>query len=166
MKKIFLVVLCFVFIFGSSGCGQKEVASAQIFRDDARVGGSLSFVYDQKERTLFIGGKDEVVQFSQTDEVKNLNAGCRVGLKVVAPDEVDEVDDATLEMNGVNYSSDDFLEKVNGQKQRFFNIYPTFSKNDNKVEFVLKWNGKVKKQTYKIVVENGTKFMDAEGNVS
>ena len=134
-------------------------------RDDARVGGSLSFVYDQKERLVTVGGKDEVVQYYDADEIKKLDAGCRIGLKVTAPDENLNVENAVLEMNGVVYSSGEFLENVDGQKQRFFNIYPVVSKEVPSVSFSIKWQDGTKKQTYKMVVENGTKFLNKNSEV-
>ena len=166
MKKttFLFIFVCFVSIFALSGC-DKDVSSAQIVRDDARTGGSLSFVYDQKERMVFFGGEDEVVQYSSADETKNLDEGCRVGLKVSAPSDVTNVENATLEMNGINYSSADFLESVNGQKQRFFNVYPSVSKEDKEVGFAVKWQDGTKKQKYKIKIEKGTKFMKKDGTI-
>lgn len=167
MKKlrILIVFLCLCGVIAMVGCGDKEVDSAKITRDDARVGGSLSFVYDQKERLVTVGGKDEVVQYYAADEIRKLDAGCRIGLKVTAPDENLNVENAVLEMNGVVYSSGEFLENVDGQKQRFFNIYPVVSKEVPSVSFSIKWQDGTKKQTYKMVVENGTKFLNKNGEV-
>lgn len=167
MKKlrILIVFLCLCGVFAMAGCGDKEVGSAKITRDDARVGGSLSFVYDQKEGLVTVGGKDEVVQYYAADEIKKLDAGCRIGLKVTAPDENLNIENAVLEMNGVVYSSGEFLENVDGQKQRFFNIYPVVSKEVPSVSFSIKWQDGTKKQTYKMVVENGTKFLNKNGEV-
>ena len=157
--------MCLISCLALCGCGDKELGSAKIVRDDARTGGSLSFVYDAKQRQIYIGGVDEVVQFSAADEVRGLSAGCRVGLKVTAPDENLNVENATLEMNGVKYASGEFLESVNGQKQRFFNIYPIVSKNDKEIKFTVSWADGTKKQAYKIVVVDGTKFMDKDGKI-
>lgn len=167
MKKIRILVvfMCLISCLALCGCGDKELGSAKIVRDDARTGGSLSFVYDAKQRQIYIGGVDEVVQFSAADEVRGLSAGCRVGLKVTAPDENLNVENATLEMNGVKYASGEFLESVNGQKQRFFNIYPIVSKNDKEIKFTVSWADGTKKQAYKIVVVDGTKFMDKDGKI-
>jgi len=166
MKEIrfFVLLLCFLSVFALSGC-DKDISSAQIVRDEARTGGSLSFVYDSKERTVYFGGEDEVVQYSSADENKNLSEGCRVGLKVTAPNEVTDIENATLEMNGVNYASADFLESINGQKQRFFNIYPAVSKEDKSIGFSVKWQDGTKKQNYKVKIENGTKFMKKDGSI-
>lgn len=163
--KILTIFVCLTVIFLCSGCGDKELPSAKITRDDARTGGSLSFVYDQKERVVYVGGEDEVVQYSAEDQEKNLGEGCRVGLKVTAPDVELDVSNATLEMNGINYSAGDFLEVINGQKQRFFNIYPIVSQEDKEIKFVVCWQEGTKEQEYKIVVVDGTKFMDKEGNI-
>ena len=164
--KILAVILCIFSVLALCGCGNKELDSASIVRDDLRTGGSLSFVYDQKECIIYIGGQDEVVQYSQADETRDLDAGCRVGLKVTAPNENLDLSTATLEMNGVNYSSGSFLEKINGQRQRFFNLYPIVSPKDDRVSFSVTWQDGTEKQTYKIIIVPGTKFEDKNGNIS
>ncbi len=170
MKKIFKFVLIFVLcVFPTlflGGCGGKELSSATITRDDARTGGSLSFVYDKNLRTIQIGGEGEVVQYSSENLGKGIEEGCRVGLKVTAPDESLNLENATLEMNGVHYSSGDFLETINGQKQRFFNIYPLVSENDEKIKFIVCWEDGTKEQEYEIIIMDGTRFMNKDGSVS
>lgn len=165
--KVLVVLLCLMMIFPfiSFGCGSKELDSASIVRDDLRTGGSLSFVYDKSQRVVYVGGEDEVVQFSEADESKGLSEGCRIGLKVTAPDENLDLETATLEMNGVNYSSRNFLETINGQKQRFFNLYPLVSKEDNEIKFSVTWQDGTKQQNYKIIMVSGTKYMQKDGSV-
>lgn len=165
--KVLVVLLCLmmVFPFISFGCGSKEIDSASIVRDELRTGGSLSFVYDKNQRVAYVGGEDEVVQFSEADESKGLSEGCRIGLKVTAPDENLDLETATLEMNGVNYSSGNFLETINGQKQRFFNLYPLVSKEDDEIKFSVTWQDGTKQQDYKIIMVSGTKYMQKDGNV-
>lgn len=163
--KFFVIGLCLFSSILLCGCGDKELPSAKITRDDARTGGSLSFVYDKVQRTIHIGGEGEVVQFSSKDDGKGFDEGTRVGLKVTAPDESLDLTDATLEMNGVNYASGDFLESINGQKQRFFNLYPHVSKEDMQVKFYVTWGSGTKKQEYTIIIVDGTKFMDKEGTI-
>lgn len=165
--KVLVVLLCLMMIFPfiSFGCGSKELDSASIVRDDLRTGGSLSFVYDKNQRVAYVGGEDEVVQFSEADESKGLSEGCRIGLKVTAPDENLDLETATLEMNGVNYSSGNFLETINGQKQRFFNLYPLVSKEDDEIKFSVTWQDGTKQQDYKIIMVSGTKYMQKDGSV-
>lgn len=165
--KVLVVLLCLMMIFPfiSFGCGSKELDSASIVRDDLRTGGSLSFVYDKNQRVTYVGGEDEVVQFSEADESKGLSEGCRIGLKVTAPDENLDLETATLEMNGVNYSSGNFLETINGQKQRFFNLYPLVSKEDDEIKFSVIWQDGTKQQDYKIIMVSGTKYMQKDGSV-
>ncbi len=165
--KVLVVLLCLMMIFPfiSFGCGSKELDSASIVRDDLRTGGSLSFVYDKSQRVVYVGGEDEVVQFSEADESKGLSEGCRIGLKVTAPDENLDLETATLEMNGVNYSSGNFLETINGQKQRFFNLYPLVSKEDDEIKFSVIWQDGTKQQDYKIIMVSGTKYMQKDGSV-
>jgi len=150
----------------SFGCGKKEVDSATITRDDARVGGSLSFVYNKDTRKVHIGGDGEVIQYSLANDTLGFDDGCRVGLKITAPDEKVDLKTASLKMNDVRYAMGDFLEQINGQPQRFFTIYPSFTEEDREVELTIVWGDKIKKQDYKIIIEKGTKFMDKEGNIS
>ncbi len=161
MKKLrlFVLFLCVVSAVCLSGCGDKELSSAKIERDDARTGGSYSFVYDKKERIITIGGEGEVIQYSSENLAEGVAAGCRIGLKVSAPDDAQDVEDATLEMNGVSYSSGDFLEVINGKKQRFFVIQPLVSEEDKDIGFSVKWQDGTKRQHYKIKIVDGTKFM-------
>ena len=154
----FLMVLC------TFGCG-KSVSSAKIVRDDLRVGGTLSFVYDKNSREIFVGGEDEVFQYSAKNEEKGFDEGNRFGLKVIAPDEKFDLKNAKLEMGGVSYLSEDFLEVIDGQIQRFFYIYPSFSKDNRKVTFAIVWDDKTQKQEYKIIVVDGTRFMDKNGEI-
>lgn len=167
MKKIksFAILMFLISIFCITGCSNKELPSAAITRDDARTGGSLSFVYDKADRVIYLGGQGEIVQFSSSNESLGLDEGNRVGLKVVAPNENLDLESSLLEMNGVSYSSGEFLETANGQKQRFFNIYPLVSKDDEKIVFSITWQEGTKTQKYEIKIIDGTKFMDNEGNV-
>ncbi len=163
--KILAILMCFCAIFSVYGCGERELPSAKITRDDARTGGTLSFVYDKNERTVTIGGMGEVVQYSAADEANGVEEGTRVGLKITAPDEDVDLSSATLEMNGVHYSSSDFLETINGQKQRFFEIQPLVSEDDKKIELKICWSEGTKEQTYQILIAPGTKFMTKTGQV-
>ena len=161
--KIFVFLSIFVFVFVGFGCGAKEISSANIFRDDARVGGSLSFVYDKNDRKIYVGGQGEAVQYSQGNEI--FDAGTRVGLKVVAPDVGLDLSSAKLEMNGIGYSAEEFLEKVNGSFQRYFLIYPLVSKQTPKVKFSVVWAEGTKEQTYVLEIVEGTKFLNEDGEV-
>ncbi len=154
--------LCFMAVILCSGCGEKELSSANVFRDDARTGGTLSFVYDKDDRVIYIGGEDEYIQYSSADEERGLSAGNRVGLKVVAPDEKLDLNESRLEMNKVVYSGGSFLESENGEKQRFFVIKPLFSDKVREVSFKVCWQDGTKEQTYKVVVKDGTKFLEKE----
>lgn len=169
MKKRFKIAVVMLFVavsIFSFGCGKKEVGSAKITRDDARVGGTLSFVYNKDTRKVHIGGEGEVIQYTLANDSLGFDEGCRVGLKFIAPDDKIDLATASLKMNDVRYAMGDFLEKINDEPQRFFTIYPKFSKEDDEVEICVSWGDKVKKQEYKIIIEKGTKFMDKDGNIA
>lgn len=162
--RFFALGLCFLLIVGLFGCG-KEFSSANITRDDLRVGGSLSFVYDNELKRIYVGGKDEVIQYSEENTEKGYSAGNRVGIKVYAPDEKIKLDETKLEIDGVKYSGGEFYQTIDGQKQRFFVIYPSFSKNDMRKQFSVVWQDGAKKQTYEIVIAHGTSFMGQNGEI-
>ena len=163
MKKVRKIALgmCFLMIFCLFGCG-KDVESAKISRDDERVGGSLSFVYDKKERLVSVGGEGEVLQYSDGNIEKGYAEGNRVGLKVTCPDVDLNLENSKLMTNGRTYSVGDFYQTVDGQKQRFFNIYPAFSQEDRVVFFSVVWDSNIKEQKYKIEVVDGTIFGQKE----
>ena len=169
MKKKVKVAAVMLFVavsLFSFGCGKKEVGSAKITRDDARVGGTLSFVYNEDKREVRIGGDGEVVQYSLANEALGFDEGCRVGLKFTAPDDKIDLSTASLKMNDVRYSMGNFLERINDEPQRFFTIYPKFSKDDREMKICVSWGDKVKKQEYKVIIEKGTMFMDKDGKVA
>lgn len=169
MKKMFkcVGVMCFAMLSVLSfGCGKKAVDSANITRDDARIGGSLSFVYNKDKREVLVGGEGEVIQYSSKNDSLGFDEGCRVGLKITAPEGDFDLKTASLKMNDVRYAMGDFLTQINDVPQRFFVIYPKVSKEDDVVEFSIAWSDKTKRQDYKLIVEDGTKFMDKEGNIA
>ncbi len=163
--KIFLLMSLILTTVFSFGCGGRELESASITRDDARTGGSLSFVYNKDTRKIYVGGEGEVIQYSSANDALGFEEGCRVGLKITAPDEELDLSTATLEMNDIKYSMGNFLEKINDKPQRFFNIYPAVSKQDDTVEFSITWQEKTKEQKYKLIIASGTKFMNKDGEI-
>jgi len=163
--RFVLLFVCLITTLTCLGCGSKELPSALIVRDEARTGGSISFVFNQEQRTVYVGGKNEIIQYSSKDESRNLEEGWRIGLKVIAPNESLDVSDATLKMNGLNYSAGDFLENINGQKQRFFYLFPFVSEENREVKFAVTWQNGTKEQEYKVVIVKGTKFLNKDGQI-
>lgn len=157
MKRVFLVFLVLLIVF-QVGCGTKSYPSANIVRDEANTGGNLSFVYDMNERKVYFGGEGEFLQYYSADEMRDLEEGYRVGLKVIAPNEVKNLEDAVLEINGTTYS--EFLEKIDGQEQNYFYIYPTFNEKSKEVNFVITWNKNAKPQKYKVILNEKTNFLE------
>ena len=159
MKKVRKIALgmCFFMVFCLFGCG-KSVESASILRDDEKVGGSLSFVYDKEERLISIGGDGEVLQYSAANIEKGYDEGNRVGIKVVAPDIAFNLESSKLKMNDRTYSVGEFYQTINGQKQRFFNLYPIFSEDDKEVFFSIVWDKGIEEQKYKMKIVDGTIF--------
>lgn len=159
MKKVLLIFLILLSIV-STACGTKIYSSATITRDEAHTGGNISFIYDEHTRNIYFGGEGEFLQYYSADEVKGLDEGYRVGIKVIAPSDVDSVEDATLEVNGTSYT--DFLEKIEGQEQNYFYIYPTFSEKTKEINFKIKWTQMSKPQKYKVILNEKTKFLESE----
>ena len=159
MKKIVFCFLILLTLF-TAGCGAKECPSAIITRDEAHTGGNLSFVYDANDKKVYVGGEGEFLQFSSADEVKDLEEGYRVGIKVSAPSGVEGFESASLEVNGVTYG--DFWEKIEGQDGRYFYLYPTFSEKVKKSSFTLTYNKNCKPQKYTIYLNDKTNFLKNE----
>ncbi len=159
MKRFLVIILVFVTLL-CAGCSSKEYSSAIITRDEANTGGDLSFVYDSHDRYVYFGGEGEYIQFYSANEVSGLEEGYRVGIKVTAPNDVDSVEDATLEVNSTSYT--DFLEKVEGQEQTYFYIYPTFSEDSRETNFKITWNKNAKPQKYKVILNEKTNFLKSK----
>lgn len=159
MKKFRKIAfgMCFLILFCLFGCG-KSIESATIVRDDERVGGSLSFVYDKRERLVSIGGDGEILQYSEGNIEKGYDEGNHVGIKVIAPEVDFDIENSKLKMNGRTYSMGEFYQTVDGQKQRFFNLYPIFTESDKEVYFSINWDNGIEEQKYKIVIADGTSF--------
>ena len=159
MKKVLLIFLILLSIV-STACGTKIYSSATITRDEANTGGDISFVYDERNRNIYFGGEGEYLQYYSADEVKGLDEGYRVGIKVIAPSEVKNLEDAVLEINGNKYN--DFFEKIESQPQNYFYIYPTFNEKTKEVNFKIKWTQMSKPQKYKVILNEKTKFLESE----
>ncbi len=159
MKKVLLIFLILLSIV-STACGTKIYSSATITRDEANTGGDISFIYDEHTKNIYFGGEGEYLQYYSADEVKGLDAGYRVGIKVTAPGEVKNLDDTVLEMNGNKYN--DIFEKIENQPQNYFYIYPTFSEKTKEINFKITWTQMSKPQKYKVVLNEKTKFLESE----
>lgn len=159
MKKVLLIFLILLSIV-STACGTKIYSSATITRDEANTGGDISFIYDEHTKNIYFGGEGEYLQYYSADEVKGLDEGYRVGIKVTAPGEVKNLDDTVLEMNGNKYN--DIFEKIENQPQNFFYIYPTFSEETKEINFKITWTQMSKPQKYKVVLNEKTKFLESK----
>ena len=159
MKKVLLIFLILLSIV-STACGTKIYSSATITRDEANTGGDISFIYDEHTKNIYFGGEGEYLQYYSADEVKGLDEGYRVGIKVIAPSEVKNLEDAVLEINGNKYN--DFFEKIESQPQNYFYIYPTFSEKTKEIKLKITWTQMSKPQKYKVVLNEKTKFLKSE----
>ena len=159
MKKVLLIFLILLSIV-STACGTKIYSSATITRDEANTGGDISFIYDEHTKNIYFGGEGEYLQYYSADEVKGLDAGYRVGIKVTAPGEVKNLDDTVLEMNGNKYN--DIFEKIENQPQNYFYIYPTFSEETKEINFKITWTQMSKPQKYKVILNEKTKFLESK----
>lgn len=157
VKICLILVLCVLVL---CGCEEK-MSSASITRDEAKTGGSLSFVYDMHDRTIYIGGEGEFVQYTAENISKGIESGNVIGLKIEAPNEVENVSETVVEMNGKVYK--DLAVEINGNEQRFFYFYPDLQSED--LTFSIDWNERLKGQNYKLVLVKGTKFLDENGEV-
>ena len=161
--KSFICLVLILLTFSLASCGGKEVSSATISRDDEFVGGNLSFVYDEHSRTIYIGGEGEFIQYYDKDLTRNWEEGNRIGFKITAPSEVENLKKTTLEMNGMTFT--DMFVKIDGQQQDFFNIYPLVTEDTKEIVFKITWEENIATQTYTIKIVEGTALLDSDNEI-
>ena len=149
-----LVSLCFY------GCDKKSISQSELTRDNYNTGGNLSFYYDQQTQVAYFGGEGEVVQFYQEDIAKGWTGkGCRVGVSLLIPPELKDFKSSSAEIDGKSLNANDFIIEVN-EEMSFAQFQPIVSKENSTVEIEITWEENTQSQTYKIIIQEGTIFMN------
>lgn len=143
-----------------SGCQDKTFDYQIMRRDIYKTGGNISFIYDEVSRTAIFGGEGETVQFYESDIAKDWQeAGCRVGVQILVPNEVDDFKSGSAVLDGQKIEAQDFfVEEEDGINYAVFQ--PLVSKEKSHLQLKIIWQDGFEEQTYNIVVKEGTAFME------
>ena len=159
-KTFFILSIIFFAMFTLVGCNNKVLPNAIISRDDYLIGGNISFVYNKENGNIFLGGEDEVIQFYQSDLAKGWESdGCRVGLKIISPCKVEDVNNIKIKLDGEILRDDGLFSIVNDEKIAQINLYPLVSNEKKDLSLEIKWTSTSKTQCYNIIIKDGTRFM-------
>lgn len=154
------VLFCTVTLMG---CNNKSLPQNNITRDDYHIGGNLSFYYDDITKTAVFGGKGESIEYYSQDLTRGWkNEGNRVGLKIIAPVEVNDFESGWAKVGDEKIDNGGFFQIVNGQKTRQANFYPIVKEDDNSIDIEICWQEGSKTQIYHVKVVENTKFSNGE----
>lgn len=160
MKRVIISCFIFVCLFAITAC-QHDLPYSQVSRDSEMTGGSLSFVYDNESHTAFFGGEGEIVQFYHADIAKGWKEeGCRVGVMLTAPSQVDDFESGSIWVDGEKIQGGEFFNFVGETRVRRVNLTPIVSKEKSEIEIKIEWSDGVPAQVYKIQIKEGTQFME------
>ena len=159
MKKyimlIFVLLFCFV-----GGCNNKSFTQPVLTRDNFNTGGNISFFYDKEAFIAYFGGEGDVVQFYNVDIAKGWDEdGCRVGVQLDLPKEIDDFKSATAKVDEKNLTSKDFIIEIDEQTQIAV-FHPIVSEDKKHISIEITWAEGVEPQEYKIIIKEGTIFME------
>ena len=158
MKKLPVLILIIFIGIGLvlSGCGEKTFAYSRIYRDDYLTGGDLNFKYDERTHTAYFGGENQVVQYYEPDIAKGWkDAGCRIGIKIYLPSDVEDYQSGQVEINGNKLENDKIVNEEGGYLQ----LFPLVSENEQDFQIKIIWQDGTQEQNYYVYIEKGTIFM-------
>lgn len=158
MKKLLIFALLPFLLL--SGCGDKNVEYANVYRDKYSTGGDITFSYDKITHTAYFGGENEVVQFYDANIAKGWDeAGNRVGVKLVSPCKITNPLSAKAQIGDKVYENGSFYSYINGKVTDEVEFFPLVSEEKREVILKIVWQDGVTEQTYKIIVKEGSVFM-------
>lgn len=160
IRKLGLVSLLFLPMLFCSGCGKTTYDYVALERDAERTGGSVSFSYNPDTHIAIFGGEGEEIQYYQMDIAKGwLESGCRVGVMLSAPADIQEFDTGILTLDGTMFNGGKFYQTIHGQKTGNVILYPLVSAEKMSIEIKVIWQDGAEEQTYQIQIAPGTTFM-------
>ncbi len=163
MKKLKVFVIFFVLVVSlfMPACGKQTLNQPALQRDNQHIGGNLSFEYDNQTHTAYFGGEGQYIEFYDIDIARDFQKkGNRIGIKVTAPLEVDDFDTGIATAGDEKIEGGEFYSQVDGKKTREAVFYPIIKKDQRVVNLNIVWQDGIKEQCYKIVIKDGTKFVD------
>lgn len=143
------------------GCAKDTTPYATVSRTPDNTGGTeLTFSYDKDTHTAWFGGEGEVVAYYPENATIGRSAGCRVGVTITAPEEIEDYegfkltiyDDKVYEGLG----EDGIPTAFDGEN--FMYIYPLVSETQKSVSIKIKWNNDIDEQEYMVKIAEGTSF--------
>lgn len=160
IRKFLLLLVVTMSIFTFCGCQDKLIPQSVLTQDNYKTGGNLTFVYDEYSHTAFFGGEGEVIQYYSEDITKGWTAeGCRIGVMLAVPKEVDEYKSGSATLNGEKLSPNDYM--ITLDNQTYYALFqPIVSKDKPEIDLKITWQDGTMEQTYKIIIKEGTIFMD------
>lgn len=163
--RYLIFLLTIVSILTLEGCGDKTLPQNDATRDDYNIGGDLTFYYDDVTQTAVFGKEGETIEFYSQDLTRGWkNEGNRVGLKIIAPVEVNDFESGWAKVGDEKIDNGGFFQIVNGQKTRQANFYPIVKEDDNSTDIEICWQEGSKTQIYHVKVVENTKFSNGEDN--
>ena len=154
---LFLLIIPVCFL---CACNNKSFEYQVLERDIYNTGGNLTFVYDDATHTAIFGGEGETVQFYTQDIAKGwAEEGCRIGIRILAPNGLKEYKSASATLDDEELTSKDFFIETNGNVQ-FAVFQPIVSKEKSQVDLKITWQEGYEKQIYHIIIKEGTIFME------
>lgn len=158
--KLVLVLLTIPVLF-LSGCNGKTLNYQAVERDNYNTGGNLTFVYDELSHTATFGGEGEIVQFYSKDIAKGwTEEGCRVGVRILIPKEVDDFKSGWATLAGEKLNTEDFFVQTNENSSNYAVFHPIVSQEKSEIDLKIIWQEGFGEQNYHIVIKEGTTFME------
>lgn len=161
MKKIKLISILFILpclILG--GCQNKTFEYQLLQRDNYNTGGNLTFVYDEISHTAIFGGDGETVQFYSKDIAKGWDKeGCRVGVQIPLPNDVEDFKSGSAVLDGKKISAQEFVIHSDETTPQYALFQPLVSKEKSQINLKVTWQDGFEEQSYLIIIKEGTEFM-------
>ena len=159
LKSVVALILIMTCVF-LCGCDKKSFSQPILSRDNYNTGGNLTFVYDSQAQVAYFGGEGEVVQYYQEDIAKGwTEKGCRVGVSMLLPKELKDYKSATAKINNKELKSNDFIVEID-ENTVIAQFQPLVSEEKRIIEIEVTWADNSQAQEYKIVIKDGTLFMN------
>ena len=158
MKKKFIAICLLVLSFFLTGCKSVSFSQGEIIRDSYNTGGNLTFDYDANSCTAYFGGQGEFVEFYEVDIAKGWSEeGNRSGFKLFVPQGVEDYKSATAILSGKEMESAEFIV---GDSVKYALFQPIVDCQTTNLDLKIKWQSNAEEQVYKIVIKNGTNFLN------
>lgn len=158
MKRFVLMILLLPLLL--YGCNTKSFDYQNVQRDNYNTGGNLTFVYDEISHTAYFGGEGEIVQFYTQDVAKGWkDEGCRIGVKILVPNEVDDFKSGNVIVGDEKLNLEEVVLQVD-DSVNYAVFQPIVSQQTRRLEIKITWQEGYQQQIYHIVIQDETIFMN------